>query len=88
VFIRIKRRRDLVEGKQSESLQNYMKQLKNYLRAHNVSFIDYTDNRSIRLDDFGKGDHLNRQHGRQRFTIMLADDLSHILSSGSAAKRD
>jgi hypothetical protein len=81
VFIRVKRRRDLQSGMQPPELLCYIKELKRYLRKERISLIDYTDNRHIVLEDFGKGDHLNRQSGRYKFTALLASDLHLVLIS-------
>ncbi|MCI5145657.1 MAG: hypothetical protein D3923_09020 [Candidatus Electrothrix sp. AR3] len=78
VLIRVKRRRDLQAGQQPLKLLTYMAALKKYFKKNGVYLIDYTENQSIKLQHFGRGDHLNRQSGRQLFTSMLAADLKKM----------
>lgn len=75
-LVRVKRKRDIEQGKQTDELVNYIEKLETYLEEQNVELIDYTDNDAITKEHYGGGDHLNRQSGRTVFTSLLAKDLS------------
>ncbi|WP_417912905.1 hypothetical protein [Candidatus Electronema sp. TJ] len=81
VFIRVKRRRDLEPGKQPPELLAYMDNLRKYLQNNKAHLLDYTDHHAIQKEHFGEGDHLNRQSGRQLFTVLLANDLKKYFAA-------
>ena len=74
-FVRVKRKRDLVNGREPENLLRYMNKLRSYFKGNNIKYIDYSHNESIVESHFGQGDHLNRQEGRSHFTNLFANDL-------------
>lgn len=81
VFVRMKRRRDVKPGAQPKALQKYIKDLKDYLAENQMTFIDFTDDKRIKIEHYGSGDHLSRDGGRQLFTKMLAEKMLPIIQN-------
>ncbi len=81
VFVRVKKRRDLVSNKQTTQLVQYIEDMKMYLSLRNIPLIDFTDNRNITEKHFGSGDHLNSKKGKPLFTRLLAKQLKSVLRS-------
>ena len=81
LFVRVKRRRDLLADKQPRELLLYQEKLRHYLRENDVLLLDFTDNNTIQEKHFGRGDHLSRQAGRSLFTDGFAGNLRQILNS-------
>lgn len=78
-FVRVKRKRDLETGQQSDDLIAYMEKLKAYLGKKNIVLIDYTDHKGILEEHYAQGDHLNREAGRSLFTSILAKDIQESI---------
>jgi hypothetical protein len=81
VFVRMKRRRDVKPGGQPKALQKYIKNLEDYLAENEVDFIDFTDDKRIKIEHFGSGDHLSRNGGRRLFTKILAEKTLPIIQN-------
>jgi len=81
VFVRMKRRRDVKPGSQPKALQEYIKNLEDYLAENQVAFIDFTDDKRIKIKHYGSGDHLNKGGGRRLFTKMLAEKTLPIIQN-------
>jgi len=77
VLVRCKRRRDTQNDGESIAVQEYMKQLSNYVRANDVSLIDFTHDDRLTLSHYGPGDHLNDE-GKRVFTQMVAEKLAML----------
>jgi hypothetical protein len=80
IFIRVKRRRDTQGDREPPALKSYIHDLGEYLAKRNLPFIDFTHDDRIRLEHFGKGDHLNRAEGRTLFTRLVAEKLEPYLT--------
>ena len=78
-FVRMKRVRDLQPGRQSRDLKRYVSKLKQYLEKERIPFIDYTGNQAVRKSHYGRGDHLNREEGREMFTALLTQDIKTVV---------
>jgi len=81
VFVRMKRRRDVKPGGQPKALQKYIKNLEDYLTKNRVLFIDFTDDKRIKIEHYGAGDHLSRSGGRQLFTKILTEKMLPIIQN-------
>jgi hypothetical protein len=81
VFVRTKRRRDVEPNKQPKALQKYIKNLEDYLAKNRVVFIDFTDDKRIKIEHYGSGDHLSRSGGRQLFTKILTEKMLPIIQN-------
>ena len=75
VLVRVKRRRDLVAGREPAEVVRYMDALRAYLANEGVPLIDFTNDARIEARHYGVGDHLNAEAGRPLFTEMVADAL-------------
>jgi len=73
IFVRCKRRRDVVAGAQSEALFTYIKHLTEYLVESGAKLIDTTED-SFTEADYGPGDHLNTK-AKELFTQRLSKRL-------------
>lgn len=78
VFVRVKRRRDLVPGNEDNQLKMYIEDLANFLKKEGAVFIDYTGDGRIQPQHYGAGDHLNRSEGRTLFTRIVVESLLSI----------
>jgi hypothetical protein len=74
IFIRVKRRRDIVPGAQPKELLQYIQDLKQYLFSQDLPIIDFTNDERIRLEHYADGDHLGKS-GRELFTSILAESM-------------
>ncbi len=81
VFVRMKRRRDVKPSSQPKALQKYIKNLEDYLDENRVVFIDFTNDKRIRIEHYGSGDHLSRSGGRQLFTKILTEKMLPIIQN-------
>ena len=79
VFVRVKRRRDLLPNRESASLKEYMLELKAYLAEKKVLLFDFTDNQQLLEKHYAKGDHLNKKLGAPLFTKLLAEQLEPVI---------
>jgi hypothetical protein len=78
VFVRMKRRRDVVPGQQPEALVQYNEKLKRYLNEKGCYFVDFTDDPRITENLYDVGDHFSK-HGMQVFTPMLVDAMTPFI---------
>jgi len=74
IFVRYKRRRDLIPNSEPENIKIYMQDLKKYLTNNNLKLIDMTNDPRIKEEHFKNGDHLNEK-GRLVFTRILYEEL-------------
>jgi hypothetical protein len=79
IFVRMKRRRDIQPGKESAELVAYISDLQKYLTLHRIPLIDFTPRPEIRIEHFGKGDHLEKPKGLQLFTELVAKELKPLI---------
>lgn len=80
LFVRVKKRRDLIPYSQPTELLNYMSALSEYLEKQNITFIDFTNDRRIAEKDYTDGDHLDNRNSPMTFTKLLADTLPQFYS--------
>ncbi|MBI1730904.1 hypothetical protein HY229_05720 [Candidatus Acetothermia bacterium] len=80
IFVRVKRRRDVVPDAQPKELLQYIQDLKDYLHSQDLPIVDFTDDGRIRLEHFADGDHLGKS-GRELFTPMLAESMDSYFKS-------
>ena len=86
IFIRVKRRRDLVPESQSEELRVYMKKLEEYFQQNDIEYIDFTDESRIKEEHYAGGDHMKAPEGSRLFTGLLVEALGkHFDSEGLPA---
>jgi hypothetical protein len=81
VFVRMKKRRDIEPNSQPKALQKYIKNLEDYLAQNRVVFIDFTDDKRIKIEHYGSGDHLSRSGGRQLFTKILTEKMLPVIQN-------
>ena len=79
MFVRVKRRKDAEDKPQPQPLQQYAKDLKQYLNRNNIPLFDFTSDQRITLEYFGAGDHLSKSKGQQFFTRLLAEEMKKYL---------
>ena len=80
VFVRAKRRRDLVPDSHPAELRQYIGELRDYLSDQGALWIDFTDEARITVAHFGPGDHLDRTQGRALFSRLLTDQLVPVMA--------
>ena len=81
IFVRVKKRRDVIPNSQPTELIAYIKDLREYFIQHNIIFIDYTNDRHIKEENYSDGDHQDNPNGLMTFTELIADTLPQLLSS-------
>lgn len=86
VLVRMKRRRDVVQGQQPEELLTYMWHLREYCSDNGIPLIDFTDSAQLTLDHYADGDHLEPQVGVPIFTAMLAESIALLATKYDLAK--
>lgn len=74
IFVRYKRRRDLVPESEPEDVKTYNSDLRTYLQSNNIQLIDFTNDVRIKEEHFKNGDHLNEK-GRLLFTKLMYEKL-------------
>lgn len=79
VFVRVKRRRDIIPNSQSQHIKNYMVSIQAYLTAKNIELFDFSDDQNLTLEHYADGDHLNPTKGKPLFTKMVANALMPII---------
>ncbi len=84
LFIRAKRRIALERPHDPKPLSDYMEELKKYLEANGVLFLDYSQVPWLTSDHYGAGDHLNLT-GKALFTQHLAADILPLLLKRKAS---
>lgn len=81
VFVRIKRKRDLIYNEELVSFQPYIEDLSQYFKKNKIPFIDFTYDDRIKYYHYKTGDHLDPKVGKPFFTIILADKLQQIVDN-------
>ena len=81
IFVRTKRRRDIEPNSQPKALQKYIKNLEDYLAKNRIVFIDFTNDKRIKIEHYGSGDHLSRSGGKQLFTKILAEKMLPVIQN-------
>src|SRR3972149_66546 len=75
IFVRVKKRRDVIPNRQSPELIAYIKDLSEYFSKQNIVFIDYTNDRRIKEENYSDGDHQDNRNAPMTFTELVADTL-------------
>ena len=75
MFVRVKRRRDAENKPQPQPLQQYAKDLKQYLNQNNIPLFDFSYDKRLTLEYFGAGDHMSKPVGQQFFTRLLVEEM-------------
>lgn len=77
-FIRVQNR-PTINGPRDEPLElvRYVKDMKEYIEAHEHFFYDFTGDPEITLSMYGQGDHINRQNIK-RYTQIFHDRSSEV----------
>ena len=85
VLVRMKKRRDLTPGAAPEPLRRYVSDLRAYLEAEGVPFLDLSEDPRLGAELFSWGDHYTDE-GRTVFTQLLAEELTArgVLPAGHA----
>jgi hypothetical protein len=78
VFIRTKKRRDVIPKSQPPELVTYVAALGEYLNEEGIDFIDFTNDPRLTELDFGDGDHYNNKNPPLTFTKMVSDTLLNL----------
>ena len=79
VFVRIKRKRDLIYNEELASFEPYIEEMSKYFRNNDIIFIDFTYDDRIKEIHYDVGDHLEPKIGKPLFTDILADKLRPIV---------
>ncbi len=82
IFVRVKRRRDVIPNSQPPELVAYINDLTEYFKKENIVFIDYTSDKRITEDFYSDGDHMDRHDRPMYFTQMVADTLPRFYAGG------
>jgi hypothetical protein len=72
ILVRMKRRSQAMGETESESLLAYVNDLREYLAREQVTFIDFSHDPRIRIEHYGRGDHISSE---RLFTPMLAETI-------------
>jgi len=80
IFVRVKKRRDVIPNRQSPELIAYIKDLSEYFSKQNIVFIDYTNDRRIKEENYSDGDHQDNRNAPMTFTELVADTLPQFYS--------
>ncbi len=75
LFVRVKKRRDLLPNSQPPEILAYIHDLSEYFKKLNITFIDFTNNKNIKEKDYTEGDHLDNRNPPMTFTKLVADTL-------------
>lgn len=75
IFVRVKKRRDLIPNSQPPELIQYVNNLNTYLKKENLVMLDFTNERRIKEENYTDGDHQDNMNAPRVFTQILADTL-------------
>lgn len=75
IFVRVKRRRDVIPNSQPPELVKYISDLSSYFKKENIVMLDFTDDRRIKEENYTDGDHQDNKNAPRVFTKILADTL-------------
>jgi len=78
IFVRLRRRADAQNRPPSPPLQQYIRDLREYLEKNDAIYIDFSAESRLTLDLYADGDHLTPQ-GQALFTALLAERLQPVL---------
>ena len=85
-LIRVKKRRDIIQGKQPENMMVYSNNLKEYCRNNQVTLIDFSNCKSLNIKHYADGDHLEQRKGMPIFTRILANAYTNIILNEKTGK--
>lgn len=78
VLVRMRTLRFIRPGSEPPALRQYGEDLRAYLEAHGVIYLDYSDYAGLTQEDFSDTVHMN-ETGKALFTDMFARDLAPLL---------
>ncbi len=85
VILRYKSRKYAEDpGWEPPQVKKYGQDITRYLHENGVIFLDYVYRPELKVEHYGKGDHLRKDIGRPIWTRLMADDLNAILTDKRA----